>query len=358
MKLRRALATAAATAALAPIALLSAPAAFAEGTPSDTTGTTTTESTSNPSDASSSPAATDTPAPGATGSTEPAPTGTSSTPAEPETTPPTTAPEETTTQSPSPTGTPDPTNSATEEPEAPEPDVPFCEDLDEEYDDAKVSADITGLPGKIVAGSGYHSFQLVVTNDSDVDVKEVAVYATVDNYELDDIDKYLSRYVDLQFKDPDNGKWTSIGEDGWAGGYFAYAEELKSKASEKFDLRVSVDKDAPAGDAYSLGAGAYLDKVGDQDCVASGWGFYEFQVLKPGSANPNPGDATPGDKDGKDPVKRPQGDIADLPIGNLAETGSSSALPMIGLIGGAAVVVGGGAVFLVRRRKGAESSVA
>jgi LPXTG-motif cell wall-anchored protein len=37
--------------------------------------------------------------------------------------------------------------------------------------------------------------------------------------------------------------------------------------------------------------------------------------------------------------------------GNLAETGSSSALPMVGLVGGFAVVAGTGAVFAVRRRK-------
>jgi len=38
--------------------------------------------------------------------------------------------------------------------------------------------------------------------------------------------------------------------------------------------------------------------------------------------------------------------------GSLAETGSSSALPMIGLTGGLAVALGAGAVFVVRRRKG------
>ncbi|MEV7982044.1 LAETG motif-containing sortase-dependent surface protein [Streptomyces sp. NPDC086519] len=55
-------------------------------------------------------------------------------------------------------------------------------------------------------------------------------------------------------------------------------------------------------------------------------------------------------------MKKPQGDISDLPTGNLADTGSSSALPVIGLVGGVAVVVGAGAVVLVRRRKaGADS---
>jgi LPXTG-motif cell wall-anchored protein len=43
--------------------------------------------------------------------------------------------------------------------------------------------------------------------------------------------------------------------------------------------------------------------------------------------------------------------VSALPSGNLAETGSSSALPVIGLVGGVAVVAGAGAMFVVRRRK-------
>ncbi|WP_408996512.1 LAETG motif-containing sortase-dependent surface protein [Streptomyces europaeiscabiei] len=36
---------------------------------------------------------------------------------------------------------------------------------------------------------------------------------------------------------------------------------------------------------------------------------------------------------------------------DLAETGPSSALPVIGIVGGVAVAAGAGAMFLVRRRK-------
>ncbi|MFI6352226.1 hypothetical protein ACIBJF_06055 [Streptomyces sp. NPDC050743] len=48
---------------------------------------------------------------------------------------------------------------------------------------------------------------------------------------------------------------------------------------------------------------------------------------------------------------KPQGGSEQLPVtGSPAHTGSSSALPVIGLVGGAAAVVG--AMFVVRRRKG------
>ncbi|MGW7405168.1 LAETG motif-containing sortase-dependent surface protein [Streptomyces sp. NPDC054833] len=335
MKLRRAMAAAAATAVIAPLALLSAPAAFADESTSPTpTETVTSEApTEIPSDtASASAPETETPpptteTPGSSASASVTPSDSASASTEPE---------------------PSETAEPSEDPS--DPDVPFCEDLDENFGDAKVSADIKGLPGKIVAGDGFHNFKLVVTNDSKADIKGVAFYAEVENYELDE-SKYLSPYVDLEFKNPEDNSWDRIGSDDWAGDYFFYVEKLKSGASQSIDLRVSIDAKAPAGDAYSFGSGAYLDNVKGQDCIAEGWAQYDFEVLKAGSSNPEPGDATPSDNGSKDSPKKPQGDVSDLPTGNLAETGSSSALPVLGLVGGVAVVAGAGAVFVVRRRR-------
>ncbi|WP_245685445.1 LAETG motif-containing sortase-dependent surface protein [Streptomyces yerevanensis] len=321
MKLRRALAVAAATAVIAPLTLLSAPAAFATGDPSTTTTTEPTTPTSEPTDSTTEP--TDPPADDI----------------------PTDEPTDDETDPAKPTEEPDPNEPPVDE------EVPFCEELDENFADAKVSADLKGLPGKIVAGSGFHGFELVVTNDSKAEIDGVAFYAEVENFEIDE-SKWLSPYVNLQFKNPESGKWETIrDESGYAGDYFFFVESLKPKASEKVDLRVSIDAKAPAGDAYSFGSGAYLDNIEDQDCIAEGWAQYDFEVLKSGSSNENPGTATPSDKKPKDSVKKPQGAVAELPTGNLAETGSSSALPMIGLAGGVALVAGAGAVFVVRRRK-------
>ncbi|TPQ18770.1 LAETG motif-containing sortase-dependent surface protein [Streptomyces sporangiiformans] len=334
MKLRRAMAAAAATAVIAPLALLSAPAAFAtDPTPTDSaTATPSDEATASASATESTTSAPTTAAP-----TSEIPSSTASPSASASAT-------ESATGSPTASTTPEPS----EDPGS--PDVPFCEDLDENFGDAKVSADIKGLPGKIVAGDGFHSFKLVVTNDSKADITGVAFYAEIENYELDEA-KFLSPYVNLQFKNPESGKWERIGDEAWAGDYFFFVEKLKAKASEKVDLRVSIDAKAPAGDAYSFGSGAYLDNIKGQDCIAEGWAQYDFEVLKAGSTNPNPGEAEPSDKGTKDSVKKPQGSVSDLPTGNLAETGSSSALPMVGLVGGVALVAGAGAVFAVRRRK-------
>ncbi|MFI5877874.1 cell wall protein [Streptomyces sp. NPDC051554] len=336
MKLRRAMAAAAATAVIAPLALLSAPAAFAEDSASPTPSDSASESVSaSPSD-SVSPTPSDSDSASPSGSTLPSDS---------------TSPSASDSASTSAT----PSTSAEPSGEPTDPDVPFCEDLDEDFSDAKVSADIKGLPGKIVAGDGFHSFKLTVTNKSKTTVDGVAFYAEVENYELDE-SKFLSPYVDLEFKNPESGKWDRIGNDEWAGDYFFYVNALKSGKSETVDLRVSISAKAPAGDAYSFGSGAYLDNIKGQDCIAEGWAQYDFEVLKAGSSNTDPGTATPSTGDKDTSVKKPQGEVSDLPTGNLAATGSSSALPVIGLVGGAAVVAGAAAVVMVRRRKSGASA--
>ncbi|MEU1302733.1 LAETG motif-containing sortase-dependent surface protein [Streptomyces shenzhenensis] len=337
MNLRRAMAAAAATAVIAPLALLSAPAAFADESPS--TSPAPTESvTTGPTDEapSESTSPSDTALPTDTGRPSES-TSPSDTPAPSDSASPSTSPE--------PSGPAGPTETPSD------PEAPYCEDLDDHYGDAKVSADIKGLPGKIVAGDGFHQFKLVVTNDSKTDVEDVYFYAEIENYEFDDEAKYLSPYVDLQFKNPTDGSWDRIGDKEWAGDVFFRAEQLKAGASRSIDLRVSIDAKAPAGDAYSFGSGAYFDNVDGKSCVAEGWAMYDFEVLKAGSPNPDPGSATPSDKGGKSSVKKPQGDLSSVPTGNLADTGADSALPVIGLVAGIAVVAGAGAVFAVRRRK-------
>ncbi|WP_242329352.1 LPXTG cell wall anchor domain-containing protein [Streptomyces formicae] len=133
---------------------------------------------------------------------------------------------------------------------------------------------------------------------------------------------------------------------------------MKSQDFVKIDLRLTIDKSAPAGDSYSFGSGAYLGDVDGQECIAANEGqAVDFVVLAPGSSNENPGEAKPGEGDqkpgDKGPDTKPQGGIKELPVtGNLAETGSSSMLPTIGIAGGIAIVAGAGVVFAMKRRKG------
>ncbi|WP_262006884.1 LPXTG cell wall anchor domain-containing protein [Streptomyces sp. FIT100] len=363
MKLRRAMAVAAATAVIAPAAFLAAPAAYA------TDGTTSTTSTAGSTGESETPAEGTTPAE-ETPAEETKPgeeTPAEETKPEEETPAEETKPEEETpAEGTNPEEEPpaEGTNPGEEPPaEGTDPGEdeelpPYCEEIDENFEEKALDVEISGLPGKIVAGSAPEEFNLTITNKSEADLKEVAFYAEVENYELDE-DKYLSKYVDLEFKLPGTNEWAGIGDKDWAGGYFWGVETMKSQDFVKIDLRLTIDKNAPAGDSYSFGSGGYLGDVEGQECIAENEGqIVDFVVLAPGSSNENPGEAKPGEGDqkpgDKGPDTKPQGGIKEIPVsGNLAETGSSSMLPTIGIAGGIAIVAGAGVVFAMKRRKGA-----
>ncbi|MFF7164790.1 LPXTG cell wall anchor domain-containing protein [Streptomyces sp. NPDC008086] len=347
MKLRRALAAAATTAVIAPIALLSAPAAFATGeTP------TPTASESTPAAEESTPAA-----------EESTPTAEESTPAAEESTP---AAEESTPAAEESTPAAEESTPAAEEstpaPEESNPeDLPYCEEVDEDFAEEALETEVSALPGKIVAGSGWHSFFLKVTNTSDVTLKDVAFYAEVESTKYWETWKpTLSPYVDLQFRNPSTNAWESIeGEDGLAGAYFWGTDTMKPGDFNKIDLRVNIHKGAPAGESYHFGTGAYVDNINGEDCIAEGFGDgWFFDVLPAGSSNENPGEAEPGaEKPSTGAEEKPQGGVSEQPVtGSLAQTGSSSDMPAIATIGGIAIVAGAGVMFAMkRRRSGAEA---
>ncbi|WP_234375800.1 LAETG motif-containing sortase-dependent surface protein [Streptomyces sp. CB01373] len=331
------MALAAATAAIAPAVLLAAPAAFATGndpvTSSESTPTDDTESTpseSTPTDDTESTPSESTPTEDAES------TPSESTPSE----------DESATDSPKPT----PSATVTSSPSAsPTPDPELCKDTDDLKFDKNLHTSLSGLPSKIVAGSGFHNFKLNVKNSGKnaykrVDLGVFAAQIDEKNFEFN------TSYLTLQFKDPATGKWVdiSLDERDEGAGYLGYTD-VQAKESFSIDLRLSIGNKAPAGMGFAISIGMYADDKGN--CVySSDNDSYQFDVLAAGSKQGNPGDAKP--QGGKKPLPvKPAGDNQIVPEGHLAETGSSSALPMIALAGGAAVAVGAGAVFVVRRRK-------
>ncbi|WP_234342302.1 LAETG motif-containing sortase-dependent surface protein [Streptomyces leeuwenhoekii] len=331
------MAAAAATAVIAPVALLAAPAAYAD---------------EGPSDASPSATASESPTPTGEPSTSPAPSGSAgdstSTPSQTPSSPaPSTSASETT---PAPSGsatatTPAPTTSAPEETETPEPEPSICED-------SKVDVDIKGLPGKIAAGSGWHKFSLNVANNSDSTLENLDYFAGASPDAAGD-ELFSSKQVQLQAWDPEAEVWQDLNEGGYAVGYVGYTPELEAGYEVEIPLRVNVTSKAPVGAGFSLGATIY----GDSDGACTGFGdvSYRFQIVAAGTDT----EGTKPTEGGKAPVadtKTKPAATTPRVTGTLAETGSSSALPMIGLVGGIAVVAGAGAVFAVRRRKaGAEA---
>ncbi|MEU0848797.1 LAETG motif-containing sortase-dependent surface protein [Streptomyces flaveolus] len=327
------MAAAAATAVIAPLALLAAPAAYATDDPS-----------SSPSASASESAGEETkdPAPSASASetaTEPAPS--TSTTAEPSATA-----SDTATASPSASATstaPAPSTSAPEESESPEPEPSVCEDT-------KVDVSISGLPGKIPAGSGWHKFSLNVVNNSDSTLDNLDYFAGASSDAVGE-DLFKSKQVSLQAWDPDEKVWVDLDESGYAVGYVGFTTVLEPDYEVNIPMRVNVKASAPVGAGFTLGATIYGDA--DGECTGYGDVAYKFQIVAAGTDT----DGTKPQEGGKAPVTdtKPAATTPEV-TGSLAETGSSSALPMIGLAGGLAVLAGGGAVFVVRRRKaGAEA---
>ena len=240
MKLRRAMAAAAATAVIAPLALLSAPAAFADSP--DTSSSSPAAEDSTPAADDSTPAAEDS-TPAAEDST---PAADDSTPAASDSTP--AADDSTPASTGTPTGSSSPTPSAS--PTKPGDDWDPYADCKTFDVDEKLTASITGLPNKIVAGSGWHTFKFVVKNGSDKDLSNVWINALTEY--SDDTNEDSSLYLnlaDIQLKQ--DGKWTdsyqqTVGSGSdkttLSGSIVAVLPTLEKKSSTTLDLRVQIKR--------------------------------------------------------------------------------------------------------------------
>ncbi|MFF3203122.1 LPXTG cell wall anchor domain-containing protein [Streptomyces sp. NPDC002962] len=342
MKLRRTLVTMAATAVIAPLALLSAPAAFAEESGSPSASTSASDDTSaSPSDSSGSSASA------------------SASESESDTTSPSASGSQSGSASSSPSGDSSPSASGSGTTSA-SPSASESEDGFDPYTDCKsfeldekLTAQIKGLPSKIVAGSGWHDFEFVVKNGSDQDLKNVYIDSFMEYG--DDTDAWLSEGLAvIQVKE--DGKWTDgfqdyyEDEDGTkvnvTGSFVGLLDSLEQGSSATLDLRVKIKASAPAGSSFALSEAVYAGK--NSACYGNG-DYYDVEILAAGSSADDVDDAEPNGDKPTDGAK-PQGGAKPI-SGSLASTGSNSALPMIGLVGGVAVVAGAGAVFAVRRRK-------
>ncbi|MFJ9081350.1 hypothetical protein ACIRL3_02950 [Streptomyces sp. NPDC102384] len=338
MKLRRALLSAAATAALAPIALLSAPAAFADGAPSDTTSTET---------ASPDPSA----SPSASPSTSASPT------ASPSASAPAT----------------DPTGPAASKPAPPKSDKADKADKAKKADDEKTEpsdectaaedspgtlAELRGLPSKLVAGSGWHGFTFRVTNMTDQEFvsSRAQVYAFSFAYE-DESD--TSRYLSLQWFD--GSAWRDLDNNVEHDASFPASGPLARGAHSDVRLRISVDAKTPAGAGAALGLAVSVDPEGVCGDSVPEDAYWDFDILAAGTATGQvpPASGHTGSPKPSAPAtatasasSAPSPQASSAPAdGSLASTGAGSVLPTFGAAAGLAVVAGGGVMYAVRRRK-------
>ncbi|MBJ6634305.1 LAETG motif-containing sortase-dependent surface protein [Streptomyces sp. I5] len=358
MKLRRALAAAAATAAIVPAALLAAPAAHATdptstasatgSTETDTTAPTTTPAQTESTESGSGgqdeqpEQDTDESGNGEEGGTGEEGNGTddsaSSSPSS------SASPSASTSTSPSPS--PSTSSPAEEDPE-------LCVDENGEST-AGLSEDLrsglSGLPETIVAGSGWTTFSFDVTNRGDEEIENIKPLIGVAAIGWEDVRDY-SGQITVQVYDKAAGKWNTLAGAAGEGATFA-AFSLGAGQSASYQLRLSVSGKVP--DALGL-TGGFAEYSDTEGCWVAddpnGW-IYFFDILAAGSDAGDPEDAKPQTGGVKELDK-----VSEVKVtGSLAETGSNSALPVIGLVGGVAVVAGAGALFVVRRRKaGAEA---
>lgn len=328
MKLRRAMAIAAATAVIAPATFLAAPAAYATPDPSASTSATVSESPSSSESTIESPSASV---------------------SESASESPSTSPSESVSKSPSSSVSESvsPSNSSSA-PASPSPSTSASEEPPAECNDSAVDVSISGLPGKIAAGSGWHKFSMNVHNTSDTTLTDLAYFAGAAGDELGE-ELFKSKHVELQAYDPETKSWEGLeGPEGEAVGFVGWSDELKPDYEVTLPLRLNVKAAAPVGAGFSLGASLYSS--GDGECEGFGEVAYKFQIVKAGTDT----GGTKPQEGGKVPVtteKPSKGTSGGVVEGSLAETGSSSVVPTIGIIGGIAVVAGAGVVFTMKRRR-------
>ncbi|WP_189861470.1 hypothetical protein [Streptomyces poonensis] len=390
--MRRSLTLAAATAAMAPAVLFSAPGAYATGgaSPEDTSGvtvaaqddaSTTTEEDSAPSAGDTNPLddANDSTGPGESGSGSAGhedgaadgeeggstggegaggPSGENNTGGEVK------------------DAEADPAKPGSDGPKGEaEPVMGRCNPGDPYEINRKLNAFTNQLP-TVVAGAGFHYFGYNVWNKSDRDLTALRLSIDFDS-EVWGTGEDESRYITAQYKDPATGQWADV-----SGGHITTVD-VAAQESLYIDMRISVASEASPALGMVLTLGEYDDGYGGT-CYSGEWDWYGYHPgvfdIRPAGWTPStppqtePGtdpDTKPGTKPGTAPGTKPQGDKDEKPLtptatatatnaptatGHLAETGAGPALPTIALAGGLAVSAGVGAVYVVRRRKASLTS--
>ncbi|MFJ6560587.1 LPXTG cell wall anchor domain-containing protein [Streptomyces sp. NPDC091412] len=221
------------------------------------------------------------------------------------------------------------------------------------------------FPHTVVAGSGFHPFTLHVINDSDHDIKSLELGISTRTYDFE-TRKSAYKYLAFQYKHPAAGTWADVdlGQWGsqWSAGRFVTVD-VAAHESLTVDMRMSVAGDAPAGIGEVDTSGWYTDDDGNS-CSSYTDITSEFNIDAAGTDTGNPPETEPGTEPGTKSGTEPQGgrnENTPTPTatvtngtnsnGHLAQTGAGSALPAIALAGGLAVCAGVGAVYVVRRRK-------
>ncbi|MFI1357507.1 LAETG motif-containing sortase-dependent surface protein [Streptomyces sp. NPDC020898] len=229
----------------------------------------------------------------------------------------------------------------------------------------------------MLPGGSWRNITVKVENRADTAFKGVELSLHKIGY-LDGPDflQEIMEFINIQQRDAKTRTWVDVPfEDFWQTAYLPDLD-IAARKTVTLDLRMSVDENIPMPPAFPgsdyvktgyIGGGSFwarTKRAGDDGvCLyAKGKELY-FDVYKSGtetgeggSGTKPPSSSEPSPQAGTTAPVSPS-PATTTPTGDLAHTGSSSALPVIAGVGAVAVGLGAGAVYVVRRRRsGTEAS--
>lgn len=228
------------------------------------------------------------------------------------------------------------------------------------FESEQLQVAVHGLPRRLAAGGAWSPFSMTLANTTDKPLAEVQPYLLVSSAE--DVDRPYWE-LETEYRDAKTGRWKTF-HDAEPEDVFGFLA-VGPRSTITLQLRTRVVKNAKPGAGYALAAGDYRNRDGSCGSAKEAWS--DFTILPAGTKPTQPPTTKPsesakpggtaetgqsaasgGGTGGSDSA----GGLSPQGGAHLAATGSSSALPAIALIGGAAMAVGAGAVIGVRRRRG------
>uniref|UniRef100_A0AAU2A3S6 LPXTG cell wall anchor domain-containing protein n=1 Tax=Streptomyces sp. NBC_00093 TaxID=2975649 RepID=A0AAU2A3S6_9ACTN len=180
----------------------------------------------------------------------------------------------------------------------------------------------------------------------------------------------IMEYIDIQRRDAKTHAWVDVPFVDYGGTGYLPDLDLPARKTTTLDLRMSVDKDIPMPVAYPgsdyaesgyIGGGSFWARTkrpgDDGGCLYAQAKNLFFDVYESGTdtgeggGTKPPSSSEPTPQAGTTAPVDPSSSATTTPTGDLAHTGSSSALPVIAGAGAVAVGLGAGAVYVVRRRR-------
>ncbi|MFD7669162.1 LPXTG cell wall anchor domain-containing protein [Streptomyces sp. NPDC059788] len=223
------------------------------------------------------------------------------------------------------------------------------------FESNQLQVAVRGLPRQLAVGGAWSPFSMTLTNTTGKALGEVQPFLQVSSGEAVDRPYWE---LETEYRDAKTGRWKTF-HDALPEDLFGYFS-IGPRGAVTLQLRTRVVKNAKPGTGYAVAAGDYRNSDGSCGSAKEAW--YDFTILPAGTKPTQPPASKPGGSGesgqsaasgGGTSASGSAGGLSAQGGANLAATGSSTALPAIALVGGAAMLAGAGTVVGVRRRRSA-----